>query len=49
MSLLSNAGEVLLWCVGAVIGVAGVAVAALYAWDKWHQRKLSKHWNEGRR
>jgi hypothetical protein len=35
MNLLQGAGEILLWCMAAVIGVAVVAVAALHAWDKY--------------
>jgi hypothetical protein len=35
MNLLLGAGEVVLWCMAVVIGLAVVAVGALHAWDKW--------------
>jgi hypothetical protein len=35
MNLLSGAGEVVLWCMAVVIGLAVVAIAALHAWDKY--------------
>lgn len=35
MNLLQGAGEVVLWCMAAVIGVAVVAVVALHAWDRY--------------
>ena len=46
MNLLQGAGEVVLWCMAGVIGVAIVVIVVR---DWWHQRQLFKHWNEGRR
>jgi membrane protein YdbS with pleckstrin-like domain len=34
-SLLSGAGEFVLWCMAAVIAAAVAAVAFLWAYDKW--------------
>jgi hypothetical protein len=35
MNLLATAGEVVLWCLAGVIGLAVVAVGVLWGWDKY--------------
>jgi hypothetical protein len=42
-SVFMSAGEVVLWCVAAILGVAVVAIASLYAWDKYTAWKWEKN------
>ena len=49
MTLLENAGELLLWAMAIVIGVAVIGAATLHAWDRWHGRQWERKIREGRR
>ena len=49
MTLLSGAGEFVLWCAALVIGAAVAGVAGHWAWDKWQGWRWDKKIREGRR